>query len=105
MGDFIKNLPTDNTVITTNEMNIMNTVFLENKKTIRSLYSGTKDIIIAGILFFIFTLPFIDSTLGYCFNFVNTVSLCFIHVLFDDDSKSDCIIFQYPFLTVVSKKR
>jgi hypothetical protein len=75
MGDFIKNLPTDNTVITTNEMNIMNTVFLENKKTIRSLYSGTKDIIIAGILFFIFTLPFIDSTLGYCFNFVNTSSL------------------------------
>jgi hypothetical protein len=75
MGDFIKNLPTDNTVITTNEMNIMNTVFLENKKTIRSLYSGTKDIIIAGILFFVFTLPFIDSTLGYCFNFVNTSSL------------------------------
>ena len=75
MGDFIKNLPTDNTVITTNEMNIMNTVFLENKKKIRSLYSGTKDIIIAGILFFIFTLPFIDSTLGYCFNFVNTSSL------------------------------
>ena len=75
MGDFIKNLPTDNTVITTNEMNIMNTVFLENKKTIRSLYSGKKDIIIAGILFFIFTLPFIDSTLGYCFNFVNTSSL------------------------------
>ena len=56
MGDFIKNLPTYNTVITANEMNIMNNVFQENKKTLKTLYSGTKDIIIAGILFFIFTL-------------------------------------------------
>lgn len=75
MGDFIKNLPTDNTVITTNEMNIMNTLFQENKKNIKTLYSGTKDIIIAGVLFFIFTLPFIDSMLGYCLNFVNNSSL------------------------------
>jgi hypothetical protein len=75
MGDFIKNLPTDNTVITANEMNVMNNVFQENKKTLKTLYSGTKDIIIAGILFFIFTLPFIDSCLGYCLNFVNTSPL------------------------------
>ena len=75
MGDYIKNLPTDSTVATTNEMNIVNSLFQENKKSIKTLCSGTKDIIIAGILFFVFTLPFINSILGYCLNFVNNSSL------------------------------
>lgn len=75
MGDYIKNLPTDTTVATINEMNIVNTLFQENKKSIKILCSGTKDIIIAGILFFVFTLPFINSILGYCLNFVNNSSL------------------------------
>jgi len=75
MGDYIKNLPTDTSVATINEMNIVNTLFQENKKSIKTLCSGTKDIIIAGILFFVFTLPFINSILGYCLNFVNNSSL------------------------------
>jgi hypothetical protein len=75
MGDYIKNLPTDTTVATINEMNIVNTLFQENKKSIKTLCTGTKDIIIAGILFFVFTLPFINSILGYCLNFVNNSSL------------------------------
>lgn len=75
MGDYIKNLPTDTTVVTTNEMNIVNTLFQENKKSIKTLCSGTKDIIIAGVLFFVFTLPFINSILGYCLNFVNNSAL------------------------------
>ena len=75
MGDYIKNLPTDTTVATINEMNSVNTLFQENKKSIKTLCSGTKDIIIAGILFFVFTLPFINSILGYCLNFVNNSSL------------------------------
>jgi hypothetical protein len=90
MGDYIKNLPTDTTVATINEMNIVNSLFQENKKSLKTLCSGTKDIIIAGILFFVFTLPFINSVLGYCLNFVNnspllmnvTKSIIFMILLF-----------------------
>lgn len=75
MGDYIKNLPTDATVATVNEMNVINSLFQQQKKTLKTVFIGIKDIIIAGVIFFVMTLPFVNGLLGGCINFVNTSPL------------------------------
>lgn len=75
MGDYLKTLPTDSTVATVNELNVINSLFVQQKKTLKTIFVGVKDIIIAGILFFILTLPFINNLIGGCINFVNTSPL------------------------------
>lgn len=75
MGDFIKTLPTDTTMSSANELNIVNTLFEQQKKQVKQIFSGVKDVVIAGILFFIMSLPFVNNLLGSCLNFVNTSPL------------------------------
>jgi len=62
MTDLIDKLPTDNTPIEPKEMVIIENIFKpENVDTINNVIYKTKDIIIAGIIFFIVSLPFINS--------------------------------------------
>lgn len=75
MGDFIKTLPTDTTVSTANELNIINTLFEQQKKQVTKIFSGVKDIVIAGVLFFVLSLPFVNNLLGNCLNFIHTSPL------------------------------
>ena len=60
-GDPISKLPTDESIPTHNELEIINTIF--NKKT-TDFFSSVKDIIIVGILFFIFSIPITNSIIG-----------------------------------------
>jgi hypothetical protein len=67
MGDNIKNLPVDATVSTVNEVNIVNTLFSSQKSNFKKLFSGTKDVLIAGVLFSLLNLPFVNNFIRACF--------------------------------------
>lgn len=60
-GDVIDNLPTDQTVPSHNEIQILDTLFRQKQGTVNHILSQSKDILIVGLLFVIFSLPQIDS--------------------------------------------
>lgn len=68
-GDEIQNLPTDQSVPSHNEIQMVESLFKQKHTTIQQLLAGTKESIILLILYVIFALPFVDSTI--C-KFVNT---------------------------------
>jgi hypothetical protein len=80
MGDYIKNLPVDTSVSTVNEMKIINTLFTAQKGNMLKIVSGTKDIILAGVLFFLISLPFVDNLLGKSVNFVKNSNIIMLLV-------------------------
>ena len=61
MGDIIEQLPSDQTVPSHNEIRIIDTLFKQKKGVIDKILKNTKDILIIGILFVIFSLPPIDE--------------------------------------------
>ena len=64
MADLIDKLPIDNTPIDTNEMLIIEDVFKpENVNKIVNVAYNTRDILIAGIVFLIVSLPIFQSIL------------------------------------------
>jgi len=62
-GDIIQNLPIDQTIPSTNEIKIVDTLFKEKKKFIDKFLSNTKDLLILCILFILFSLTQIDTVL------------------------------------------
>jgi len=56
-GDPINQLPTDQTQPSYNEIKIVDSLFKENKSTINSLVSESKDVILYGLIFIAFSLP------------------------------------------------
>lgn len=75
MGDYLKTLPTDSTVSTFNELNIVNTLFTSQKNEISKMTSGIKDVILAGVLFFLLALPLIDNFLGNSLNMIKNSNI------------------------------
>ena len=61
LSDRLDILPTDQNNPTHSELQIVDTLFKQKHKTIRKMLEGTQDILIAGILFFILSLPQIDQ--------------------------------------------
>ena len=61
MGDIIEQLPFDQTVPSHNEIRLVDTLFQQKKSIIDKILSNTKDILIIGILFVIFSLPPVDA--------------------------------------------
>ena len=59
--DLISELPVDKKEPSTTELQIVNTLFTKHKKTMNSIFSEAKESLIVGILFVIFTIPFVDS--------------------------------------------
>ena len=62
-ADTISSLPTDKNEPTPSELQVVNTIFYTHKKDINSILQETKESLIAGIIFVIFSLPYTDSTI------------------------------------------
>jgi hypothetical protein len=60
-SDLIDNLPTDETDLDKSDLQVINSLFKENKSNVQKFLDESKDMIIVGILFMIFTLPILDS--------------------------------------------
>ncbi len=63
MQDSLDLLPVDKTSPSHSEIQIMETLFKENKSSLEKLYDGLKDIIIIGVVFVLFSLPQVDNVL------------------------------------------
>jgi hypothetical protein len=61
MGDIIEQLPSDQTVPSHNEIRIIDTLFQQKKGVVDKILKNTKDILIIGVLFVIFSLPPVDE--------------------------------------------
>ena len=75
-GDIIEQLPSDNTYISDSDKKLINDIFqplhtTENKKGISSVFSELKSSIIIGIIFFIISLPQMDSVFKRIINSTN----------------------------------
>jgi hypothetical protein len=62
-SDQIAQLPADHTQPSHNELQIVNTLFKENKSTMDVLALEAKDSVIIGALFVVFSLPQVDELL------------------------------------------
>lgn len=78
MSDLIKTLPVDDNPVTVNEMKIVDNLFQAQKKNLKSIFFNLKDIILAGIIFVLISLPFVDNILGGFLNFVKNSSVMMI---------------------------
>jgi hypothetical protein len=61
VGDFINQLPADMSVPSHNEIRIVDQLFHQKKGIFDLIMGKTKDIIVLGGLFIIFSLPFVDT--------------------------------------------
>jgi hypothetical protein len=61
IGDFIEKLPADTSVPSHNEIRIVDQLFQQKKSIFDSILHQTKDILVMGVLFIIFSLPFVDN--------------------------------------------
>jgi len=64
MADEINRLPVDESVVTHNEASIIETLFKDNKKTVKSVFQEMKESVVAGILFIILNLPPVDRLIS-----------------------------------------
>lgn len=89
MADNIDNLPTDQNVPTHTEIQIVDTLFKEKQTTVQRLLAGTKDVLLVGFLFILFSLPQIDgvvcklvpssATSPYILLFAKAVAVMFLY--------------------------
>lgn len=63
MGDIIEQLPSDQTVPSHNEIRLVDTLFQHKKGIVDKILTNTKDILIIGLMFVIFSLPPVDATI------------------------------------------
>lgn len=61
MADLIRNLPVDKTQPNHNDMMVVNQLFQQNEHSVKRIVFELKEPLLAGLLFFIFSLPFVDS--------------------------------------------
>lgn len=62
-GDVLTNLPTDQTVPSHNEIQILDTLFKQKQGNIKHILHHSKDVLIVGILFLAVSLPQVDKLL------------------------------------------
>jgi hypothetical protein len=60
-GDPISHLPVDQSQPTSNELQIVNTLFTTHKNTVNTIVQEVKDSMLIGVLFVVFSLPMIDN--------------------------------------------
>lgn len=60
-GDIIDNLPTDQTIPSHNELQLVDTLFQKQKTMLEIIMTESKDVIIVGFLFLLFLLPQTDE--------------------------------------------
>ena len=59
--DYISHLPVDTNPPSDREQVIVDTLFTQHKSTMNSLYNESKDSIVVGILFILFSLPQVND--------------------------------------------
>ena len=62
-GDSIRALPTDQTVPSHNEIQMVETLFKQKQGTVTKLLRGAKEFVLLLLLFVVFSLPQVDSIL------------------------------------------
>lgn len=62
-GDLIEALPIDNSVISDEELQTLNTIFKKEKNTIQKIFDELKGAVIVAVLFVIASLPMVDDTI------------------------------------------
>lgn len=72
MGDIIEQLPSDQTVPSHNEIRIVDSLFQQKKGVVDMILKNTKDILIIGVLFVIFSLPPVDELIKKFFTITAT---------------------------------
>lgn len=60
-GDPIAKLPVDQSQPTSNELQIVNSLFTKHRSTMDAVVEEAKDSLIIGLLFIVFSLPFVDG--------------------------------------------
>lgn len=64
MADPINALPTDQNPPSPGEVQLLDTLFKKQQTTVQKILSETKDVMLVGILFCIFSVPGIDSVIS-----------------------------------------
>jgi hypothetical protein len=65
-GDLIEQLPSDQTIPSHNEIRMVDSIFNEKISLMDKVLRQTKDILILGIFFIIFSLPQVDELIKKC---------------------------------------
>jgi hypothetical protein len=60
-ADVLSNLPSDKTQPTHNELHIVDTLFTQHGKGISAMVNESKDSVLVGLLFVVFSLPMVDD--------------------------------------------
>jgi hypothetical protein len=60
-ADVLSNLPSDKTQPSRNELHIVDTLFKEHGKGIKAMVNESKDAVLVGLLFVVFSLPMVDD--------------------------------------------
>lgn len=65
-GDPIVQLPVDQTPMTDGDLQLVNALFKNNRGRLNNIYEGSKDALIAGVLFAIFSLDQVSNLVKRC---------------------------------------
>lgn len=90
-SDFLDSLPTDKNTPSHTEVQIVDSLFKKQHTVVQKILAGSKDVILVGFLFLVFSLPYIDDlvkkfapsteTSVYIFIFVKTLFFMFAYFL------------------------
>jgi len=67
-GDFIQDLPENNTEPSPKEIHIVNTMFKQHEGTMTKIGKELNDLVIVGVLFVLFSLPQVDDLIKRFFS-------------------------------------
>ena len=72
IGDMINQLPADTSVPSHNEIRIVDQLFQQKKGIVDKILGQTKDIVVLGGLFIVFSLPFVEDLIKKFITVTNT---------------------------------
>ena len=72
LGDLIGELPVDQTIPTHNELQIIDKLFVKQKTVFDKILLSSKDLLLMGLFFIIFSLPQVDSLIKRFIPITNT---------------------------------
>jgi hypothetical protein len=80
IGDLINQLPVDDTTLSHNEIRIVDQLFHQKKGIFDNILSKTKDFVILGLLYVVFSLPFVDELIKKCVTMTGTSTYILIAI-------------------------
>ena len=80
LGDLIGDLPVDQTIPTHNEIQVIDKLFVKQKTVFNKILENSKDLLLMGLFFIIFSLPQIDSLIKSLIPMTNNSSYILLGV-------------------------